>query len=49
MTVYVKNDWAATQFEKIEEKFIFPLRQGFRPNRRKIMFRLLNAIDRLIV
>jgi hypothetical protein len=49
MTVYVKNDWAATQFEKIKERFISPLRQGFQPNRRKIMFRLLNAIDKLIV
>jgi hypothetical protein len=44
-----KNNWVTTQYEWIEEKFILPIRQGFQPNRRKIVFELFNAIDRLIM
>jgi hypothetical protein len=37
------------QFEGIEKKKILPFRQGFQPNRTKMVFGLFNAIDRLIV
>jgi hypothetical protein len=49
MIVYVRNNWATTKCESIEEKFISPLRQGFQAYRIEFVFGLFNAIDRLIV